>query len=487
MNPIAFLRNKNKICVMTKNVFLLICMIFLSFASQAQQVINFDIKNYDNDTLILGNYFGEKTLVKDTLYAKGKGKFQFTLKDSLPQGVYLVLLKPNNDFFQLLANGKDKVIDISIDAKVLDEVDAKGSPENSAFYDYMKYLKKIRPLADTLKARMDRAKEAKKDFSKEEKELADLDKNVQKEQRDIMARFQGSVLHLMLNANIEPVIPDFEGSDEEKQRLRYYFYKNRYFDNVDFKHPAILRTPFLYQKVNYYLNKLTPQSPDSIIISVDYILNKVEHNPEMYRYFLADFLNKYAQLKIVGHDALYVHLVDKYYTKGKAHWVDDETLEKMKENANDLRPILIGKKMPDFITYKEDKTAVRLYNIQSPYTIVFFWAPDCGHCKKITPNVVDFYKKYKDKGVKLLAVCTKSGDKYGTCWPAIKEKGMEDFINTGDEYRRYDAIFKIKTTPKIFILDKDKKILLKDIPAEDIEKIFEEVMKVEEMKKSEKQ
>ena len=64
---------------------------------------------------------------------------------------------------------------------------------------------------------------------------------------------------------------------------------------------------------------------------------------------------------------------------------------------------------------------------------------------------------------------------------------MEDFINTGDEFRRYDAIFKIKNTPKIFILDKDKKILLKDIPAEDIEKIFEEVMRVEEMRKAEKQ
>ncbi|MBK6784897.1 MAG: TlpA family protein disulfide reductase [Saprospiraceae bacterium] len=143
--------------------------------------------------------------------------------------------------------------------------------------------------------------------------------------------------------------------------------------------------------------------------------------------------------------------------------------------------------MPDFVTYKEDKSPVKLYNIQSPYTILFFWAPDCGHCKKITPNVVDFYKKYKDKGVKLISICTKSGDKYDTCWPAIKEKGMEDFINTGDEFRRYDAIFKIKTTPKIFILDKDKKILLKDIPAEDIEKIFEEVMRVEEMRKAEKQ
>lgn len=471
----------------TVNLFAFIWFTLLAGYLSAQHDIHFEIRNYDNDTLILGNYFGEKTLVKDTLYAKSKGKFHFTLKDSLPKGVYLVLLKPNNDFFQFIANGSDKTVHVSVDSKVLDEVDVSGSEENKVFYDYMKYLKKIRPEADTLKARMDRSKAAGKDVTNEEKALNDLDKRVQKEQRDIIARLPGSILALMLNANIEPVIPEFDGSEEEKQRKRYFYYKNRYFDNVDFKHPAILRTPFLYQKVNYYLTKLTPQSPDSIIIAVDYIMKNVEHNPEMYRYFLADLLNKYAQLKIVGHDALYVHLIDNYYSKGKASWVDQETLDKMKENANDLRPILIGKKMPDFITYKEDNSPVRLYSVQSPFTIVLFWAPDCGHCKKIMPNVVDFYKKYKDKGVKLFAVCTKGGDKAKTCWPAIKEKGMEDFINTGDEYQRFNALFKIKSTPKIFILDQDKKILLKDIPAEDIDKIFEEVLKVEEMKRAEKQ
>lgn len=487
MKIMTFFTSKSKNEGMIQRSMFILFLICQSFFGFSQTEILFDIKNYENDTLILGNYFGEKTLVKDTMYATSKGKFRFVLKDSLPVGVYLVLLKPGNEFFQFIANGTDKTVNVYADAKVLDEVDVKGSPENKAFYDYMKYLKKIRPVADTLKAQMDRAKAAGKPTTTEEKGLADLDKEVQQEQKNIIEKFPGSVLALMLKANIEPVIPDFEGTDEEKQKLRYYFYKNIYFDNVDFKHPAILRTPFLYQKVNFYLNKLTPQAPDSIILAVDYILKKVEHNPEMYRYFLADLLNKYAQLKIVGHDALYVHLIDKYYSKGKAHWVDEETLDKMLENANDLRPILIGKKMPDFTTYKEDNTPVRLYNLESPFTIVFFWAPDCGHCKKIMPNVVEFYKKFKDRGVKLLAVCAKGGDKAATCWPAIKEKGMEDFINTGDEYQRYNALFKVKSTPKIFILDKDKKIILKDIPADEIEQIFEEVLKIEEMKKTEKQ
>ncbi|MBK8370023.1 MAG: DUF4369 domain-containing protein [Saprospiraceae bacterium] len=187
----------------------LILIIFFAVSTQAQTKITIELKNYDNDTLILGNYFGEKTLVKDTILAKSKGRFVYQPKDTVALGVYLVLLKPSNDFFQYLVNGIDKEVTVYANAKVLDEVDVKGSPENKAFYDYMKFLKTIRPEADTLKAQLDRTKKAELPTTKEEKALEDLDKKVQKEQNDIIAKYPGSVLSLLLKANIEPVIPEF--------------------------------------------------------------------------------------------------------------------------------------------------------------------------------------------------------------------------------------------------------------------------------------
>jgi len=152
-----------------------------------------------------------------------------------------------------------------------------------------------------------------------------------------------------------------------------------------------------------------------------------------------------------------------------------------------LRPILIGKTMPDITTYKEDGTPVRLYDIQSKYTVVIFWAPDCGHCKKIMPDVVKFYENNKAKGVKMLGICTKGGDKTPTCWPAVKEKGMEGFINTADEYQRFNMKIRIKSTPKIFILDEKKEIIIKDIPGEELERIFNEILSFEEKKREPKQ
>lgn len=469
-----------------RNSIFIFCFMTFGFLTQifSQNSFTVDVKNYENDTLILGYYYGERTLVKDTLFAQPKGKFKHTTKDTLAPGMYILLTKPDNGFIQFLITENDKSLDIKMDAKDFENVQVKNSAENQLFYDYLAYLKSKRPKADELRKLIETAKAEGKSFENEQNQLDLIDKDVNKYQDELMMKHPKSITTLLINANKEVKIPEFEGTEEEVQLQKYLYYKEHYFDHINFNHPAILRTPFLHQRVNYYITKLTPQVPDSLIKSIDYILKKMEHDKDMYRYFLADFINKYAQMKIVGHDAIYVHLVDNYYAKGKAPWVDEETLHKMSENANDMRPILIGKKMPDFTTYKEDNTPVSLYKIVSPYTVVLFWAPDCGHCKKIMPDVVEFYAKNKDKGLKLFSVCTKGGDKLKTCWPAIEEKGMGDFLNTVDEFQRFNQKFKIKQTPKIFILDANKEIILKDLPAEELDRVFNEILKMEEDKKT---
>jgi len=348
-------------------------------------------------------------------------------------------------------------------------------------------LKDKRTLADTLRVKIDRAKKAETTDKDAEDKLNQLDKDVKAYQHSIVDKYPQLITATLIKSNFEVDIPTFEGTEQETQMKRYLYYKEHYFDFIDIKHPALIRTPFIHQKIDFYMQKLSSQQPDSLIKSVDRMLTLLEPNPEAYRYYLADFLNKYAQMKMVGLDAIYVHLVDKYYSKGKASWVAEENLTKMKDNADDLRPILIGKIMPDIVTYLEDGTPVTLSSIKSPYTVVIFWAPDCGHCKKIMPDVVAFYEKNKSKGVKVLGVCTKGGEKTITCWPSIKEKKMEGFINTADEYQRYNQKVRVKTTPKIFILDEKKEIIIKDIPGEEIDRIFNEILDFEEKKRMEKE
>jgi len=178
-------------------------------------------------------------------------------------------------------------------------------------------------------------------------------------------------------------------------------------------------------------------------------------------------------------DAVYVHLANEYYAKNKAPWVEEENLEKILDNAYRLEPTLIGKQAPEFTIYLEDGSAISLNSIKAKYTLLLFWAPDCGHCTTAMPKIIEFYEQYKDKGVEILSICNKTGDKYDTCWKAIDEKGMTHFINAGDQYQksRIQSKYFVKSTPKIFILDSNKKIIMKNIGAEQLNKVMEEIIK----------
>ena len=65
--------------------------------------------------------------------------------------------------------------------------------------------------------------------------------------------------------------------------------KEHFFDNIDIADPCMLRGPVVFQKVDYYINKLTPQHPDSINVAIDYILNKVKDSPEVFKFFAIHF------------------------------------------------------------------------------------------------------------------------------------------------------------------------------------------------------
>jgi thiol-disulfide isomerase/thioredoxin len=249
----------------------------------------------------------------------------------------------------------------------------------------------------------------------------------------------------------------------------------------------MLRTPVLHPKIDQYVEKFTVPHPDSIIQSLDLVLAKTKKNPETFKYYLIHFLNNYAKSNIVGMDACYVHLAEIYYCTGQSPWVKQEELEKICDNAARLKPILIGKIAPNITVKDRNNQPHSLWDVDADYTVLFFWDPECGHCKKAAPFMVEFAKQFKDRGVKVFAVCTAVTDKAGDCWKSADEKGFEEglFMNMYDPYiqSRYKTLYDVRVTPQIFILDRKHEILMKRIAAEELPKIMEQVMKIQEEKK----
>ena len=67
-----------------------------------------------------------------------------------------------------------------------------------------------------------------------------------------------------------------------------------------------------------------------------------------------------------------------------------------------LRPNLIGKKAAEMVMNSFAGHYVSLYDVKADFTIVYFWEPDCGHCKEATPLLKNTMKKTEARELRSL-------------------------------------------------------------------------------------
>ncbi len=467
--------------------YLLLLPLFASIALHAADGhrIKVKIEDYEEKEIYLAYYYGDKQYVLDTAAVGADGFFDFAGEKTLPGGVYLVVLAPNNMYFQILVEPQEQFFSIFTKRDNPSEhIRFEKSPSNVLFYQYLGYLTVKRPEADTLRARIEREQGKKKE--KLENELNKLNDEVLAYQKKFVADHPQSLTAALVKAGLPMEYPDFSGDEQTVQMAKWRYTKAHFFDLIDLGDPRLLRTPFLFERVDYFVHKLQIQHPDTLAMAIDEVLEKMRPSEETFKYYLVHFLNYYARSNIVGMDAVYVHIADKYYATGQAPWTNEEQLKKIVENAAELRPLLIGKIAPNITLQDRNGKNVSLHEIQSEYTILYFWRYDCGHCKKTLPEMKAFYEKFKNKGVKLVPVCVKFTDEVPDCWKYIDENEIGDWMHLVDPYHRsrYAVIYSIKTTPQIYVLDKKKEILSKRIGAEQLEEVMDRIM---EMKQKEKQ
>lgn len=445
--------------------------------------IKVNIDGFTQQEAYLAYHYGDKQYIKDTVRVNESGTLIFSGEEPLEPGFYLVVLPPNNDFFQLLIDENNQQFSVQTTAQnPAQNVEVQGSEENKLFYDYLGFLADKRPQVEQLQAELQAAAGDESKTAALNDRLNKMNEEVVTLQQNILEEQPKSFTAAIIRSGKPLDTPEFSGTEEEVQLKKWTYTKEHYFDNLDISDPRMLRTPFLFQRIDYFVNKLQVQHPDSLSKAIDHVLQKAEPSPETFKYYLIHFLNSFATSKVVGMDAVYVHIADNYYAKGLAPWTEADQLKKITDNANTLRPLLIGKKAPNLKLQKKDGSPVELHDVDSEYTVLYFWRYDCGHCKKSTPVMKEFYDKFKDKGVQIMAVCVKFTEEVPECWEYIEDNEITDWLHTVDPYHRsrFSVVYDIKSTPQIYVLDRNKEILSKKIDAEQLEELMNHILEQED-------
>lgn len=469
-----------------KNILLLVsfCM-SVAFGANAQKGYEISVKldNYEAKKIKLGFHYGNKQYIKDSATVNTDGLFVMKGDAELQPGVYLIIMQPANTYFEILINRGEQHFSVSTDTKeIVKTIKFKNSNENELYYQYLSKVSEKRDQSNKLK------EEIKNDPNnpklKEKLEKIELDSD--EFQKSLMKKQPKSFTTALIKASRDVTLPKFEGTEEEIKDKRYFWYKAHFFDNFDMTDERLIRSPLLFNRVDYYINKLVVQHPDTLIQEVDRVLQMNKSVEDAFKFFCTYFLNYYAKSDIVGQDAVYVHLGLKYYAvPGVTPWVDKAQIDKIVENAKNIEPTLIGKKAIDFEITTRDNKKLKLYDVKSDYTIVAFWAPDCGHCQKEMPFVASFWEKWKNKGVEVISICNRyTPDKLPECWKFMDERPEMKFTTGVDLYMQSNTQtnYWVKSTPMIYILDKDKKIVMKKILAEKLDEIMNEIIRIENEK-----
>ena len=111
------------------------------------------------------------------------------------------------------------------------------------------------------------------------------------------------------------------------------------------------------------------------------------------------------------------------------------------------------------------------------YILLEFWASWCAPCREESPTLVRLYNQYKDKGFEILSV---SIDKNTTLWKnAIRQDGYtwENVCDLNGYGGPTAALYTVTAIPNSFLLDKNGKIIAKDLRGKNLETKLAELMK----------
>ena len=458
--------------------------------AQTGYEIKVTFKPFKNQYIFLGHYFGKTYPVIDSVLLNENSEGVFKGSKKLQGGVYLVGYPNRAGFFEMLVDKQQRFSVIADTATIKKEIKFINSPDNELFYKYQLEMitrgKEVSTLQQQLKVAANKI-----DSTKLIDELVKLDKSVTEYRDDLIKKNPDNILTALLNTMKEPVLTGrLKGPKTRADSIdAYNFYKEHYWDGVNFWDGRLAYTTFFDDKIDKYFADLVTLDPDSVITEIDKMLGPASINEEMTRFLLVKFVNRYLVQRYMWEDAVFVHLFEKYFSQKEYPWLTTQGRKTITDRAFSLMANIMGTPATDIELPDVSGNIKQLYTQAAPYTLVAFWDATCSHCKEMLPKLDSFYRaKWKAAGVKIFAVSKETDGSKKDWLDFIALKNLQDwthvYYSKADDKARIDSkipgysqLYDVQTFPTLYLLDKDKRIVAKKLTYKQIDEVLELKMK----------
>lgn len=242
------------------------------------------------------------------------------------------------------------------------------------------------------------------------------------------------------------------------------FQHQHYFDFFEFENPLLIHHYAINYLIEQYFSQFSSTKDKILYASCDLLMQKAQANAEV-RNYIYNFLLNYGLSRNLEYMVTYMQ---ENYGDDCDLGVDfDKSL--LLKAVNDTK---VGAIAPDILLYDANNNpqSLRKYVQQNAYTVLVFWVSWCAHCQKELPKIASYEQNWAKKGIGLFTVSideqkdiwVSALKKYGFIGPSVAEL-------TPIKLSKILPTYNIHTTPALFILDKDGKIIAKDIYGETLQ------------------
>jgi peroxiredoxin len=359
-----------------------------------------------------------------------------------------------------------------------------------------------------LVSKRDALKKTDESYKKIQNEIDSISKKVIAYQNEVVNSNIGKLVSKVVKMSMDVKVPEApknaDGSPVDSN-FAYHYFRDHFFDNFDLTDDRLVNTPIFHSKLDYFFSQnMLIQHPDTIVKYAYWFCDKLNPKSEMFKYAVIHITSTFEKSKIMGMDKVFVKMGEKYYCsknaegKSPAFWMAEDKLKDLCEKVNTNKVLVQGVRPPNISL--RDTTDVNwrdFYSIKADYTILYFWESDCGHCKKSTPKLQKLYEeKLKARNVEIFGISKGIDDDFGKWKKFIKDNKLT-YINvaltnslfraaqenalqfipkyTTLEALNYQETYDVVTTPRVFILDKDKKIIGKGLSIAQLEDFMDKI------------
>ncbi len=450
---------------------LITTMLMFTMACMAQVSIHIDIK-------------GDKTF--DSVFVRSEAKLQtkkylsapyspsVTLQDkeSLKPGMYEILGDSTYLAVIFIPSEKNQKFSLTIDGE---NVTFANSKENTAYYDYLRGMIGYNKRLDSLNEEFQRAQRTLPQYML--KVFVDslsanarrINDEMRTYQRKTAAANKGTLMGSVvatatyLNDPPQEVVSD--------RHLFQSYYIEHFFDNFAWNDPRIFNTIVIEQKLKEICNMIYQYDNPEYDTFVVAALNQAKVNQTSYEY-LFDALEHVLGSNISPYkvEHTYIAMLKDALAYPK---LDENRKRRYTRELGFIDKNHAGDTVPDFRLVLANGDTTTFYAIESEYTLLYLQHPTCPTCHQVRNRMKGFDKLNRaiESGkLKVVMVYFEDDPKVWDNYIHSSEANPKylqgwNFDQTIDDKDLFDT----RTIPYMFLLDKDKVVIKKDLLVNEIE------------------